>query len=173
MQELWDKHVAEQIDVTPIYNVNAANYVLKYLQKTFDDSGKVRYDGNAWCYWVTNSKFYSISEDLEPIEKVVEKIIDLLHGYDAVIRLVECESYEYIGVCRASSVKDPPEILSDEWLFSHGWDQDVVYGNWLSPDYYYYNGRECETPPARADVSQEKSVIPSTGHNFTKDEDYN
>ena len=79
------------------FNVNAANYVLKYLQKTFDDSGKVRYDGNAWCYWATNSKFYSISEDLEPIEKVVEKIIDLLHGYDAVIRLIECESYEYIG----------------------------------------------------------------------------
>ncbi len=54
-----------------------------------------------------------------------------------------------IGVCRASSVKDPPEILNDEWLFSHGWDQDVVYGNWLSPDYYYYHGRECETMPAR------------------------
>lgn len=139
LRKLWNKHVAYQIDVEPIRNVNATNYVLKYLEKSFEND-KVAVDGQGVWYWVTNTKFYSISEDLkpEPTEnEIVSKVIADLGYMDEIELSIDGEEYEYIGVCYSESIKDPPKIMTDKWLLDNGWFHVVELGScdyWESPD---------------------------------------
>lgn len=140
LRKLWKKHVGTFINVKKIYNIGAANYVLKYLQKTFNHKGNVAKSGNAWCYWITNAKFYSISADLAPggskIDRFVSDILDEMELCDLICNYCSEENYEYIGVCYKYSVKDPPEKMTDAWLLKHGWFYNDELCYWESPDVF-------------------------------------
>ncbi len=47
------------------------------IKKTFNKSGVVANNGNGWCYWLTNVKFYSCSANLIP--ETDKEIVD--HGW--------------------------------------------------------------------------------------------
>jgi hypothetical protein len=137
LRNLWDKHVAHQLNVEQIRNVGAVNYVLKYLNKTFDGDGNAIADGKGAFYWLTNTKFYSLSADLQPEptdEEIASGLIEELSKFDEIDIWINEEAYEYIGVCRAESSKAPPDVRDNKWLYAHHWDYNSEFEYWVSPD---------------------------------------
>jgi len=137
LQNLWDKHVAEQIDVTKIRNTQASGYVLKYLQKTFDNKGAAIIDGNAWAYWITTSNFYSVSQDLRErmvstMEQAYNLIREEMYCYNDVVALTERSLYEYIGTVESSLLGAPrPDFVTNQWLYESGFLYSDVHECWF------------------------------------------
>lgn len=136
LRNLWEKSVGTFINVRQIRDQNAGNYVLKYLQKTFTEDGTSIAEGNAWCYWITNSKFYSTSVDVKERMLTMDEIRDdvlaaWLH-YDIVTGLLEPPQFEYIGIVPLSVLgSSPPKILTDQWLTEKGWLYSEEHECWF------------------------------------------
>ena len=140
-RKLWQKHVGKMINVRQIRDAHASSYVLKYLQKTFDKDGTPIYEGNAWCYWITNSNFYSVSLDIQkqmisPLDRLIDEFnIEMWGPYADVIAEVESSRFEYIGTVPLSVLgSSPPDVLSDQWLYESGFLYSDIYDCW------YYAG---------------------------------
>jgi len=60
---------------------------------------------------------------------------ELLNNFN--LKYVPVEDYEYVGFCSSFHMKDPPNVLDDEWLLDHGWFKYVDYWSgdmrWLAP----------------------------------------
>lgn len=125
-RKLWQKDVGTFIKVRQIRDLNAGNYVLKYLEKTFAEDGTAILDGNAWAYWITNSKFYSTSLDVKERmlsnAEIRDEVLAAWLDYDIITGLLEPPRFEYIGTVSLSVLGDPPPtILTDKWLLEKGW----------------------------------------------------
>jgi hypothetical protein len=135
-RDMWRKHTGGRAHVVSIRDAGAARYVKKYLRKTFDAHGNRVKGGDAWAYWVTNAQFFSFSKDFLPDTGRIgtEEAYALICLALMLRTVVEEENYEYIGVCSAGFIGEPPpEIMNDEWLLSHGWYFDEYWGHWMSP----------------------------------------
>lgn len=133
IKSLWAPYVAVEVDTSEIEDVYAAGYVLKYLKKTFDKAGNPILDGNGWAYFVTNTKFYSISESLKPADDELsfEEKVALVYLY---LLIGDGERYEYLGCCHHSSFNGAdPEFFTDEWLTAHNWYRDPIWDVWRPP----------------------------------------
>lgn len=89
--------------------------------------------GNGWCYWVTNARFYSMSDDVRDVGKSerdweMEAII-IMHK----LLTVTDEGYVWLGIWYRKDLEPLPVVLSDEWLEEHGCVYDEKWGRWLSP----------------------------------------
>ena len=136
VKSLWVPYVGMVVDTTEIENVYAAGYVLKYLKKTFDEAGNPILDGNGWAYWVTNTKFYSISDSLKPKEDELslEEKVALVYLYLIIDGTYKEEHYEFLGCCHYSDFGgNAPEFFTDEWLDAHNWYLDPFWGVWRPP----------------------------------------
>jgi len=136
IQKLWAKHVGTIVNAKKIRNVGAKSYVLKYLQKTFDIKGDVIIQGNAWAYWITNTKFYSMLKGLKPADErmSLEELLPDIYLNLELESVAEDKKYEYVGICSRSLLGEPPPTkLSDEWLLSNGWARNEIWGYWMSP----------------------------------------
>ena len=166
IKSLWAPYVGIVVDTTEIEDVYAAGYVLKYLKKTFDKAGNPLLDGNGWAYWVTNTKFYSMSESLKPGEDELslEEKICLVYLY---LVIGEGERYEYLGSCNYSDFNGKvPDFFTDEWLDAHNWYLDPFWGVWRPPPeggvmHSAADMSEVELPSIPIDVSD------ATGHKFS------
>jgi len=107
------------------------------LQKTFDNKGAAIIDGNAWCYWITNSNFYSVSHDLrERMLSTMEQAYNLIREemclYDDVVALVERSLYEYVGTIESSLLGSPwPDFVTDQWLYETSFLYSDVHECWF------------------------------------------
>jgi hypothetical protein len=137
LRKLWQKSVGTFINVRQIRDLNAGKYALKYLEKTFAEGGSALLDGNAWAYWITNSKFYSMSHDVKEMtfnnaEMIWDVILAAETHYNDLMRSLEPRQFEYIGIACLSDLGDPPpKILTDKWLLEKGWMYSEEHECWF------------------------------------------
>lgn len=136
IRKLWIKTVGRKVVARRIRDANAGNYLLKYLEKTFGEDGTGMADGNAWAYWITNSKFYSTSLDVKEqmlsIEEISDSVLADLAHYDLVTGLLEPLQFEYIGTAPLADLGvPPPKILTDKWLLEKGWLYSEEHECWF------------------------------------------